>query len=377
MKPPDLDQPLAASLFEHAPCWVAVIDRQHRLVCPNPAFIRTFGPPEGAPCYAVLKDRTVACDPCVAMDALAAGGECRAEEDGTGLGGVALRYRVVAVPVGDSEGEGEHVLLMAVDQTRQYELASELAQAERLAAVGLTTAGLAHSIKNILAGLEGGMYLMTSGIEREDETRIAGAWEMVNKYIEQVSTLVKNLLKYAKADKPEGELVDPASLITEAAELYESKAAMIDIRIERSVAPGIAPIMVDKEGMRACLANLASNALDACAWDPGTDKDHVIELVVRSGEDDSVVFEVTDNGMGITEENRTKVLSSSFTTKGMRGTGLGLLLTKKVVKEHGGTIRCSSTLGQGTRFVIELPRSPAALPDGEAVTPAAEGRGSK
>ncbi len=373
MKAPDLDQPLAALLFEHAPCWVAVIDDQHRLVRRNPAFVSTFGPSTGEPCYAVLKDRMAACEPCVAIEALAARAGRSAGGQGTGQGGRQVRYRVHAVPVSASDGEAEHVLLMAVDQTRQGELASELAQAERLASVGLTTSGLAHSIKNILAGLEGGMYLMTSGIEREDELRIAGAWEMVSKYIEQVSALVKNLLRYAKADKPERELVDPESLITEAAELYDSKAAMTDTRIERCVAPGLEPITVDREGLRACLANLMSNALDACAWDPNSDKEHVIQLVVRPGEDGGIVFEVGDNGMGITEENQRKVLRKSFTTKGMRGTGLGLLLTKKVVKEHGGSIRCTSTPGQGTTFAIELPQSGAVIADQQAEAPSADG----
>ncbi len=356
----DLDPQQAALLFEHLPCWVAVIDERHRLSCLNPAFVEAFGARAGEPCYAVMKNRGAACEDCVALQALAARDPRAAEEEGRGTGGDELRYQVRAVPLARGEGEPGQVLLIAVDQTRQSELASELAQAERLASVGLTTAGLAHSIKNILAGLEGGMYLMTSGIEREDEKRIAGAWEMVNKYIEQVSSLVKNLLRYAKADQPIVELVDPAKLVRETAELYESKAAMSDIRIDVDLEADLPSITVDKEGMRACLANLASNALDACAWDPTAsdeDADHVIRLVARSGADESLIFQVSDNGMGISEENMAKVLRSSFTTKGMRGTGLGLLLTQKVVKEHGGTIQCRSEVGKGTSFTIELPRT--------------------
>jgi hypothetical protein len=106
--------------------------------------------------------------------------------------------------------------------------------------------------------------------------------------------------------------------------------------------------------------------MDACMWDPdAADKDHRIVVAARAGAGGGVVFEVSDNGMGIAEENQAKVLATSFTTKGIRGTGLGLLLTKKAVAEHGGAMGFESTPGEGTSFRIELPAALEAAGDGQ------------
>jgi len=120
-------------------------------------------------------------------------------------------------------------------------------------------------------------------------------------------------------------------------------------------APDLEPVPMDPDAMHACLTNLVGNAIDACTWDPDTDKAHRIELRALSRPEGGVVFEVSDNGMGISEENQPKILAVHFTTKGIRGTGLGLLLTRKVVEEHGGTIAFASTPGEGTVFKIQLP----------------------
>ena len=109
--------------------------------------------------------------------------------------------------------------------------------------------------------------------------------------------------------------------------------------------------------MHAALTNLVSNALDACMWDPDAG-DKEMSITVTAGLDPGgrhVVLEVADTGTGISEENQPRVLSAFFTTKGIRGTGLGLLLTKKTVQAHGGEISFTTTPGQGTTFRMTLP----------------------
>lgn len=352
---PDLDPRLQALTEEHCPAWLLVIDRQYSIVFANRAFAKAFGESIATPCYELLKGRESPCEPCVAAEAIAAEAPRSADEQGVAADGRPRRYRVQAVPFASDGSAVERIFLWAIDDTRAAELAEQLGQAERLASVGLTTAGLAHAIKNILAGLEGGMYMMTSGLEREDTRRIAGAWEMVEKYIEQVSSLVQNMLSYAKAERPERETVAPADLIDEMLELYQSRASMIGIVLERDVADSLPPVVIDRKGMHGCLANLVANALDACAWDPSSDKEHAIQLRAQPRHGGGVAFEIADNGMGIRQENQRKLLRAMFTTKGIRGTGLGLLLTKKVVEEHDGTLSFVSTPGEGTTFRIELP----------------------
>ena len=350
----DLKHRLGLTVFEKAPCFVAVLDRDYRIVGSNDAFRRVFGDREGEHCYVTYKGMEEVCGRCVARRSFADGVARESEEEGVDRDGRPVCYKVAVVPVADANGTVDHILQMSLDTTRTHDLEKGLEQAERLANVGLTTAGLAHTIKNILAGLEGGIYVVDSGLAKDDGARIESGWSMVKKYVEQVTALVQNLLRYARAKRPEREPVAPAELIAEVAELYESKAALVGI--ELAVEPeGELPILVvDREAIAASLTNLVSNAMDACTWDPDLDKQHRLGISAHH-QDGKVIFTVSDNGMGIADEDQHKILEAFFTTKGMRGTGLGLLLTKKAVAEHGGAVRFESVHGQGTSFFIELP----------------------
>lgn len=355
MTTPDVASLLPPLAAEHAPCWVLVIDRDHRIVAANRMFRERFPDSVGRRCYEVFKDAAEPCSECLAVTTWASGEATQANETGCRPGGESLSYRVHAVPVPAGSAPSDCVALLALDRSREVELDRELTQAEHMATVGLTTAGLAHTVKNILSGLEGGMYMLSSGLERENPERITGAWEMVQKYVDQVNTLVCNLVDYAKADKPTREQIDPASLLEQVLELYESKADLADIAIERDVAAELPKVWMDPQGIHSCLANLISNAVDACAWDPDSAKAHAVRCTLRPRDGGGVVIAVADNGMGISEDNQAKILRSSFTTKGMRGTGLGLLLNRKVVEAHRGRIDFTSTPGEGTTFTIELP----------------------
>lgn len=350
---------VAPLIFEHTPCLAFVLDPQLHIVLANPAFEYLFGQDcQGRPCYSVLKDRQTPCDPCVVARSFADGQPHVSEEEGVNCQGKTTFYEVRTVPLVDDQGQVDLVLQLGVDTSRVTELEQGLKQAERLANVGLTTAGLAHTIKNILAGLEGGTYVVSSGLERGDSDRIKGGWEMVQKYIDQVTSLVKNLLQYSKTQTPQKEPVAPAALVEEVAELYRQKAQMANIQLDTQLKEGLQAIPLERQNMHACLANLVANAIDACTWDPDDQKQHRIVLSARPGPQGGVTFQVTDNGMGVSWENQRKVLASHFTTKGIRGTGLGLLLTKKAVEEHDGQIDFSSTPGQGTTFTIEIPDQP-------------------
>lgn len=353
---------LGPLIYARAPFFISVIDRQHRIKMANEAFEGTFGVQAGQACYEVYKGQDAVCECCSAAPCFEQGIETIGEERGRTAGGQAICYKVQNVPVLDDQGQVEYVLQMALDTTALRELEQGLEEAERLARVGLTTAGLAHTIKNILAGLEGGIYVVDSGLKRGDTERLTGGWSMVKGYVEQVSVLVKNLLRYARAGSSERIETAPASVVSDVIQLFETKAALSHIELLSEIEPYLAPLSLDPEAIHACLSNLVANALDACTWDPETDKAHRIVVRVASGPRDGVVFEVEDNGMGISEENKAKILSAHFTTKGIRGTGLGLLLTKKAVRDHGGEISFSSALGQGTTFHIVLPRLPAVSP---------------
>jgi signal transduction histidine kinase len=356
---------LAAALLEHVPCAAALLDGERRVVIANPAFERTFGVPAGRCCYEVFKRRAEPCERCPAEGAfLGEPAPETAEEHGFTSDGTPIVYQVQSAGV--AAGGERFLLLMTTDLGPLVALRERLGQAEQLAAVGLTVAGLAHTVKNIIAGLEGGIYMVDTGIAKADPERLQNGWAMVKRYIDQVAVLVRNLLSYARPRVLERRSLDVGEALQETARLFTEKAALAEISMEVEVEPGLPPVCADAEALQACLGNLVTNALDACVWDPAADKQHRIRLVASAAPPAAVRLEVRDNGMGISDENRPKLLSALFTTKGMRGTGLGLLLTRKAVEAHGGRVWFESATGQGTTFVIELPRAEAAEPIAKA-----------
>jgi signal transduction histidine kinase len=363
-----MPEQLGQLVFERAPCIAAVIDPDLQLVAVNGAFRDVFGRREGEPCYAVYKERGEPCDDCPVARTFVDRAEHVSEERGHTLDQREITFRTRTVPVPDADGSVGHVLQMAIDTTRLLDLEQGLDQAEKLARVGLTMAGMAHTIKNILSGLEGGTYMVRSGLQRDNQDRVVAGWGMVEKYIDQIGTLVHNLLRYTREDDPRRETVDPAELVAEVTQLYASKAELGVIELRTVLGEGIDPIQVDRGALHACLANLLSNAIDACHWDPSDGKQHHVELSLHQRPGGGCTFQVEDNGMGISRENQPRVLASSFTTKGIRGTGLGLLLSKKSVEEHGGRMAFTSEEGVGTTFRIDLPGDSADEP-GDGRTP--------
>ncbi len=232
-------------------------------------------------------------------------------------------------------------------------LEQEKLDAERLAAVGQTVAGLAHTIKNLLMGLEGGMYMMDSGFSRSDATRITTGWEILQRNFEKTTTLVKDFLAFAKGRIPELRPTDPNSLARDIVNLYVEAARLQGVELSLEAGPEVKPASLDPQGMETCITNLLSNGIDAAGMRPEKGG----KVVLRTREDgNTLVFEVVDNGDGMDWEVQGKVFTTFFTTKGTKGTGLGLLTTRKIVQEHGGRLDMESTPGQGSTFRIRLPR---------------------
>jgi signal transduction histidine kinase len=185
------------------------------------------------------------------------------------------------------------------------------------------------------------------------EERTTKGWEMLDRNVERITTLVKGFLTYSKKHVAVMELVDPRELAREVFSLYHAAATRDGVTLLFEPGEGIAGAMMEASGVHTCLANLVSNAIDACK--ASKKAGCTVSLQVREG-DGTIVFEVEDTGCGMDAEIRGKVFTSFFTTKGLGGTGLGLLVTKKIVREHGGQIEVESEPDKGSRFRIEIPR---------------------
>lgn len=232
-------------------------------------------------------------------------------------------------------------------------LEQEKLEAERLGAVGQTVAGLAHTIKNLLMGLEGGMYMVDSGLHRGDAGRIAEGWEILQRNFEKTTALVKDFLGFAKGRLPELRPSDPNAIARGVVDLYRDAAARQGVELRLECGSEVREAPLDPDGIETCLTNLVSNGIDAA-----TLREHGGgEVIVRTREEDrDLVFEVADNGCGMEQEVRAKVFTTFFTTKGGKGTGLGLLTTRKIVQEHGGRMEMDSAVDRGSVFRIRLPR---------------------
>jgi len=234
-------------------------------------------------------------------------------------------------------------------------LEKELVQSERLAAIGQTIAGLAHGIKNILHGLKGGSYLVDIGINKNDTEKLKKGWEMIKRNVGRTSNLVMDLLSYSKEREPEYEVCRPNEISNEVCELLQDKARKNKVEIIKEFDDAIGEVSMDPDTTHESLLNLMSNAVDACLFDENMDKTWQVRLKTTKEENNIIKFEVSDNGAGMDKEVLQQLFTSFFSTKGHRGTGLGLMVTRKLIEEHNGTIEVNSQLGKGTVFTIRLP----------------------
>ena len=352
---PEIQDWLRRNLFDAVPVSISVISPDLRVVDANRQFTEEYGEWRGRRCYRVYKDRSERCLRCAALETFADGQIRTREEEGTDRAGGTVDYLVQMVPIKRRNGDIPFVIEMSTDITLVKQLEREKRQAQRLAAVGETVAGIAHGIKNVLMGLEGGLYAVNSGIAHADDERIAKGWLMVEENVNRISNFVKEFLEFARGREAIVAITDPTKPVREVAELFEEAAARSGIRLLVEVQDGIAPAPLDEEGIHSCLANLISNAIDACAF---SEREIGREVKVSArDENGTIIYEVADNGQGMDTEVSKKVFSKFFSTKGSdRGTGLGLLTTKKLIHEHGGQISFSTEEGKGSTFRIELPR---------------------
>jgi PAS domain S-box-containing protein len=233
-------------------------------------------------------------------------------------------------------------------------LEKEKLVAERLAAVGQTVAGLAHGIKNLMTGLEGGMYMLDTGLRRGNAQRIQQGFDMLARNVSRISSFVKDFLSFSKGRTIAVARCDPGAIADEVVALYALRARALGIELTHERVGEVPPAPLDREGLHEALTNLVGNAIDACQMSEEKRAYHVtIRTLEREG---AVVFEVRDDGCGMDYDVKKKVFTTFFTTKGLGGTGLGLLSTRKIVQEHGGQVDVESEPGKGTTFRVRLPR---------------------
>ena len=202
--------------------------------------------------------------------------------------------------------------------------------------------------------------MVNSGIKRNDNDLVRRRWHMLQRNIEEVPSFVREILSFAKGNLPKAELISPYAIALEIVNLYKDATKKSGIKFVSKLQENIDKAAMDPQGIHTCIANLISNAIDACLMSDNKNPTIVFSLFEKNG---TICYEVKDNGCGMDYEVKKKIFTNFFTTKGSgQGTGLGLLTTRKIVHEHGGKIFFKSTLGKGSVFRIEFPRSRLPIP---------------
>jgi signal transduction histidine kinase len=243
----------------------------------------------------------------------------------------------------------ENLEQMVEEKTRQ------LLEREKMAAVGRVTAELSHTIKNIAGALKGGIYVLGRGIEDDNREYLQRGWEMVRGNVDKIKSLSLDLLNFAKSGEFQPVVADPLQPLQEVLALLQPKAEEKGVVLRSDLAETLPPCCFDPEAIYLCLLNLVQNALEAFDEEAARENDR--EIVVRAFQMPgwALAYSVSDNGPGMDNDTRDRLFKGFFSTKGTRGTGIGLTMTKRIVERHQGTIEVLSSRSTGTRFTICLP----------------------
>jgi two-component system, NtrC family, sensor kinase len=226
-------------------------------------------------------------------------------------------------------------------------------KAERFAAIGQTITTMSHHIKNILQGVKGGGYLIAMGLKKHDDSLIEDGWNVVEKNQDRIYNLVMDMLTFSKEREPEftpGNINDVAE---DVCELMQARAEEFKVNLQMKLDEAAPTSSFDADAIHRATLNLVTNALEALD-DSGNGAVEVrTGFIEESGE---IWIEVADNGPGIAEDQIDNLFNLFESTKGSRGTGIGLAVSEKIAREHGGEIIVDSKLNRGSRFRMIWPK---------------------
>jgi PAS domain S-box-containing protein len=260
--------------------------------------------------------------------------------------------RLIAVSVSTlvSEGKIAGAIVHMEDITEKRHREAQLRRAESLASLTTLAAGVAHEIKNPLGSISIHIQLIKKSLHGKETVEIPFLERHLGVVDEEIERLNKIVVDFLFAVRPMDVQLresDPGKLVAEIADFIRPEAEKAKVNLVLRVAEGLSLVALDERLMKQALLNLVKNALAAM---PGGGE---LKLSADSS-DEEVILSVEDSGLGISEEDLPKIFEPYFTTKD-NGTGLGLTITFKIVREHGGEISVASRPGLGSTFAIHLP----------------------
>jgi signal transduction histidine kinase len=219
---------------------------------------------------------------------------------------------------------------------------------EQLAAIGLATAELVHSLKNLLVGIFGATELLNVLIQQNEWDSVKEHWNLLADNIKNLSTVVNEVLSYSRTSSITKENVILQEILQQICNFIKPRCNISNIKLSFVCPEEKIILWANREALYNAIMNIVDNAIKVMP-DGGELK------IICETEVDSVRIKISDTGTGISEENISRIFEPFFTTDKKRGTGIGLALTKKIVESHAGKIMVESKVGKGSTFIIELP----------------------
>ena len=338
-------------LFDAVPCAIAVIDQDNTVTEANRQWRSDFGEAESEPCHRLFAHRDDPCDHCPVFDTLHDGVSHEGETVVTTRCGLQKNMLLRTAPILNASGEIEQVIEIAADITPIRALQ------DHLSSLGLMLGSMSHGVKGLLTSLDGGMFKVDTGLARDDWPRVRDGWGVVSDKIGRIRNMVLDILYYAKSREPELAPVAVETFVRDLAGIIEPKARGRGVGFVLRLGEAEGTLAMDETALTSAMVNLLENAVDACAEDKGKTGHEVVFSVEAMPE--TVTFVVTDNGTGMDQSTRERMFTLFFSSKGSRGTGLGLFIANQIVAQHGGTIAVTSEPGVGTAIAVRLPRGAA------------------
>ncbi len=222
-----------------------------------------------------------------------------------------------------------------------------------LSSLGLMLGSISHALKGLLTGLDAGVYLVDGGLAKGDAGQLQEGWEIVKQRMERIRKVVLDILFYSKKRELKRERMHAVTLAEEVAAAVAGKLTETGIVFVKEFAPESGAVEADPAYLQAALLNILENAVDACLAE-GTRQPPKVVFSLRRKKD-RLEFDILDNGIGMDPATQEKLFTPFFSSKGDKGTGLGLFIANKIVEQHGGRITVSSSPGRGSLFRLSLP----------------------
>ncbi len=333
-------------LFDLSPCYITVQDRDLRLKAANKRFTAEFDGDIGHHCYQAYKHRSSPCPECPVEATFADSKPHQSEMQVATKTGEQCHLFISTAPIYDQEGFVDQVIEMSTNITELRHLQ------DRLASLGLRVSSVSHAVKGLLTDLDGGVYLLESGFHQDNREKAEDGLEIVNFTTNRISRMIQDILYFAKERPLQVESTDVVKFVDDIAVTFETRLRDKNIGFEYHVDHMATTADIDPTAMRNALLNILDNATDACLEEK-TDREKKIHFGMQNRQD-YLVFDIIDNGIGMDKETSENLFDLFFSSKGHRGTGIGLFVAYQIINQHGGTIHVSSKKNQGAHFRVVI-----------------------